>query len=82
MWTADGIKVFHVDNVLRGQELQCNGQDFDIICTIPKMTVPAGHYMWNTMISVQELLATIYTVRRPWKFVREISIRQDVILAP
>ncbi len=50
-WTMDGIKVFHVDNVQRGQLISEVGLVRDYVCRIPRLPLLPGHYYWNVAIA-------------------------------
>jgi lipopolysaccharide transport system ATP-binding protein len=49
--TGDGVKLFHVDNVQRGQVLPGGGRTRRYVCHFPRLPLPAGLYHWNVIVS-------------------------------
>jgi lipopolysaccharide transport system ATP-binding protein len=49
-WTADGVKLFHVDNTMRNQPMASAGLDRAFLCTIPVLPLPAGRYQLNVAL--------------------------------
>jgi lipopolysaccharide transport system ATP-binding protein len=50
-WAADGVKLFHVDNVQRGQPLPQTGRTRRYGCRFPRLPLPPGMYHWNVTLS-------------------------------
>jgi hypothetical protein len=50
-WTGDGAKLFHVDNVQRGQPLPKGGRTRRYVCRFPRLPLPPGLYHWNVIVS-------------------------------
>jgi len=50
-WTADGVRIFHVDNLMRGSNINISCTEPTFTCTIPNLPLPPGAYSWNVMIS-------------------------------
>jgi len=51
LWTADGVKVFHIDNTMRATDISAPGRERVYRCRLPRLPLPPGVYYWNAMIS-------------------------------
>ena len=62
-WSADGVKVFHVDNEIRGQALNGTGVVRQYSCTFPRLPLPPGSYQLNAMLvtSGREVADHVYS---------------------
>ena len=50
-WTMDGNKIFHVDNVQRGQLVKQSGLDRKYVCRFPRLPLLPGVYQWNVALT-------------------------------
>src|SRR5262249_33612940 len=50
-WSADGVKLFHLDTAQRGAELAGTGQSREYVCRIPRLPLAPGLYHWNVLVS-------------------------------
>lgn len=48
-WSADGVKLFHVDTAQRGQGGDPRGRAREYVCRFPRLPLAPGLYHWNVM---------------------------------
>src|SRR5262249_36495944 len=61
-WSAEGIKVFHVDNEMPGHPLKRHGRQQAFTCHLPNVRLAPGAYTLNAMLlSEGEILDHIYS---------------------
>lgn len=51
LWTAEGTKVFHIDNTMRASDITLSVRDRVFTCKLPRIALPAGMYYWNAALS-------------------------------
>jgi hypothetical protein len=51
LWTAEGVKLFHIDNTMRATDITINGRERLYACKLPRVALPPGIYFWNAMIA-------------------------------
>jgi lipopolysaccharide transport system ATP-binding protein len=49
-WSADGVKLFHVDTAQRGHGYDRRGPERDYVCCFPRLPLAPGLYHWNVMV--------------------------------
>lgn len=56
-WSAEGHKVFHLDNQSRGTDLPPLSAEGRIVCRIPRLPLVPGRYHLNVLLTVDEEVA-------------------------
>ena len=56
LWTIDGTKLFHIDNIMRSVDVASVGTQRVYTFTLPRLTVPPGMYYWNALVSGDNLI--------------------------
>jgi lipopolysaccharide transport system ATP-binding protein len=49
-WSADGVKLFHVDTAQRGHD-GGRGTEREYVCRFPRLPLAPGRYHWNVMVT-------------------------------
>ena len=53
--SADGTKLFHVDNLTRNQKLPLSQEEGEYVCSIPKLPLTPGLYQINACLLLNEV---------------------------
>jgi lipopolysaccharide transport system ATP-binding protein len=52
-WSADGVKLFHVDTAQRGSAAAARGAGREFVCRFPRLPLAPGLYHWNVMLRAE-----------------------------
>src|SRR5262249_27507768 len=82
-WNGDGLKIFHVDNVMRGRRDLKTATSGSLVCKLTRLPLPHGSYHFNAMLKVNGRVSDHLYVALPFEvmpgdFYRTNQVTGDV----
>ena len=66
-WNSDGLKIFHVDNIMRGQRDLRASTSGSLVCMFSRLPLPSGSYHFNAMLKLNGIVSDHLHVALPFE---------------